>query len=341
MQVEFDPRTDAKMVVSGDLYTLTPDHVQQIAEIALRDMQNYGPLERTFVEGELGGLPTTLARVDCTVDEFGNIIHYETEERPAGLGIVERMSDALGIPDDQNPSRLALTHLEDTFGSLPVSLIEYGSPPNDDGLVLQQKGLNEIYRLDPYVPVLVRANPATVERSVGGLDNLRKLQEQSVSTVATEGLKHYRIVNDDAQRFDPNCLPNRNFPFVGKPIQGSKANGLVVYIPKTHEDGRYSQMLDISSYKRAIETMDGSTSEYIVEPFHPGIPVTIDGLAAVGILRVYVALSYEKISKEYTARVLGGAIVARPGLLVHGRSDAIGGVVLAPEFVIQIERSTL
>lgn len=331
-RVVFDARTNATMAVSGNIITLTPDHAKRVAGLALRDMLNFGPREFTLAEHILGGLPTAIARVDCTVDVDGNIISYETEERPAGLGVVEKMSSELDIPDGQNPSRLALCHLEDTFGSLPISLLEPGSPPNDDVLVFPQGYLSNSIDLGSIGPVLVRANPNTVLAAVGDIERLRELQRRSVSTIATEGSKRYRLASDDAERFDPNNPPNKDFPFVYKPIQGSKAKGLGVYIPNDYDDGgRFSQIQNIPGYGKAIETMQGVPDGYIIEPFYPGIEVTANGLAANAILRIYVALGYDAISEEYSARVLGGAIVARPGLIVHGRSDAVAGVVLAPD----------
>jgi len=304
---------------SSQVITLSPEHQQQIEDVAYVCSTQFDPKEPTLVQTNYG-VPSLFARVDCTVNADG-IEVYETEERPAGLGITDRLLVAAGGP---GIAELIKKHCVDYVNEVPVVLRHPDVKPNDDG------DLFEIIELDGDTnisgrPVLVREEPVDME----GYPNLDSILSSSVATILSKGSKRHTLLIPELKAVvaSDETFPDSNTSMSIKPIQGSKARGVQVYVSPADRI-RHGNNGTVT-YAKAERTVKASQTgleadSLLIENFKPPIPVEmLNGKIGNMILRVVVL-----IHPDRGAQAIGGSYVARKELVVHGATNAINGAVV-------------
>ncbi len=300
--LEINSRT---LPVNETKIKLDDDIVKQIRQLA-QNAINAMVRENTLVTRRFD-IPTLVARLDCTVQN-GIVLPYELEERPAGIGVTTQL---LG----SNFSEDIKDHYKGHIGETP--LVAMGpTEVSDDSLVFQTVGLDD--RSDS--PCIVRGLPDTV----GAHENALQLIERSVSTIQLEGDKTYTLKASGfgarkvikGEKLDPQVST------VTKPLQGSQARGVYVYL--SPEDRAIHGKRGTITASKMQSILERDTPQ-LRESFAPPIRLRgQDGTVGNMILRVFVLVHPTK-----EPEVIGGAFVIRKELIVHGASNAIaGGVVV-------------
>jgi len=302
-------------VDSTNIITLTDDHQAQIAEDILAGLRAFGGQEQTLAMRTLG-LPTAIARVDCTIDPItGQIYTYEVEERPAGMGISDRLMQEVA---GHSIGRPILNHLETTFGMMPVVKRHPNALVNDDDMLLRVEQFMPTRLTANGRPVLLRAEPADMA-SHPKRDEATAL---AIAPIMEKGKRSYRLVTGMAQLITQvTMLPEGSY--VLKTLQGSKAKGVKIFLAE--KDSKTLGSNRDTHTRSQMQAMVASEGAVLAEPFVPGISVEVGGTMGRMILRVFALVEVDRIE------VIGGAFMARPGHLVHGSKDALSGVVLASE----------
>jgi hypothetical protein len=311
-----------KLPISEEIVELDFEHSVQIERLILDGLSRF-PREETRVQDAIGQ-PTIIARVDCTIGANG-IMPFECEERPAGFGVLNLMHQrhsGEGIED------LVQSHAVETLGSGLVVVRHPDAFPSDDAALFEVH--DSVENLNGHA-VIVRGEPHMFsdERAY------RELAARSASTIRSEGDKTYtldsphfdtRIINapDTREPVDvlleddsESELPSPDESFVLKTIQGSKCQGISIYLSSS--DRKVHGKKGTISYSKARNIVAGSREPILVESFKPAIKTSRNGNM---ILRV-IAL----VSKD-NAQVIGGAFMTRPEMLVHGASNAVAGLIV-------------
>lgn len=279
----------------------TRKQVQQLAHCAIGAMKR----EDTLV-GSRFNLPTLVARLDCTV-QSGEVIPYELDERPAGIGITANL---LG----QDFYATMTDHYERIIGEVPMVIADQNEI-SDDSLVFQVAGLTD----SGDSPCLVRASPVSIAQH----PNVSEITARSVSSVLLEGDKTYSTIAEGyrAQPVTPNETVDPTTSTVIKPRQGSKAVGVHVYLSPKDRATHGKRGIVTASKMNKLLSQD---IPQVKEPFAPPI-VLRDQNGTVGnmILRVFVLVKPQEMPE-----VIGGAFVIRRELVVHGASNAIAGGII-------------
>lgn len=256
----------------------------------------------TFVQ-QNHKLPTLIARIDCTVSGEG-VMPYEVEERPAGLDVTAAL---LGLDFTEQ----VRSHFQETTGTVPV-VARRPDQLSDDGHVLDVVDLNSVG--DQLC--IVRARP-------GQLNDVetKQLQERSLSTVATEGVKTHTVDGTDIN-YAKDVVFDHDVSIVIKPKQGTHAHGVAVYL-SPDDRIKHGKKGTITAAK--MQKIMEANPDFIVERFASPISLRAhDGKIGNMILRVFGL-----VHPGMDIQIIGGAYVIRPELVVHGASNAIaGGVVL-------------
>jgi hypothetical protein len=295
-----------ELPVSDSVVLLSTNHARQIIELIKSSLSVF-PAEDTLVQTALNR-PTALARVDCTVGPEG-IVPYECEERPAGLGVDHLLNQR---HTGQGSIDVIQSHITANFGAELIAVHPEGTKSNDDSIVLEVR--RDAKSINGQV-VIVRGNPNLfVDETVYQL-----LASKSVSTIRTEGDKSYTLTTpgfDTKMINGPDELPGNDHNFVVKTMQGSKTEGVRVYLSpsgkKEHGDRgaiTYSRMKRFAS----------EASPLLLEQIKP--PVKVEGIGNM-ILRVLALVGQENV------RIIGGAYTIRPEMIVHGASNTTAGLIM-------------
>ena len=307
--------TDQRAITIDEnlVIALTDNHTEQIAAVAGESLDKFGATQPTLVEKKIGR-PTALARVDCAIDpDSGKIFAYETDERPAGIGVTNAIGQIVlghGIAKD------VIAHLEEIFNTVPIVKRHPSERENDDSMVFNVEQTSEHFIKAKGRPVLVRGTPANLQHCT----DLQEVAAQcSVSTISDEGKRQYRIATGHATLLLPTSqLPDGSF--VVKTLQGSQAKGVAVCLTKA--DGKQLGGSSGSVSRAKVAGLVIKEGALLAEPFIPGVAANMPGQKQGRlIMRIFCAVSAN------TIKVLGGTYVARPNHIVHGSSDAIAGLV--------------
>lgn len=310
---------DLEFDVTDTLISLSGEHVGQIRDHIKNGLQrfyerNENP-EPTLAH-HLTGLPTMVARLDCTLDHFGNIVPIEVEERPNGVAI----TDLLVRPvTDIGIIRPVVDHYLRLLGTLPL----VAASPNrmnriDDVEFLETCLLDEAVEREG--PVLLRTEPKELKESHDGLI------DRSVSTGRDEGKKMYRERTGHAKRVGVlDEMPPPGVSFVLKGIQGSKAQAVSIHLnPFDREElgnkGTITRNRALLQAAQAIS--DKNQGSVLIEPFRRPIAAKIGDRKAHMILRILATVDQESVN------VLGGVHLSRDEVLVHGATNSVAGPVV-------------
>lgn len=322
--LERPPRLDAqdtllfgerKMPIDAEnVVELTDEHTAQIEEEIMAGLLAFGALEQTLVMRKIG-LPTLIARADCTVDPKTGRIHlYEAEERPAGMGVVDMIGQRV---TGCKLGAHILSHLEHTLGTVPVVKRHPEAKINDDALLLPVEMFtpNKL-KTRPHQPILVRAEPEHMTSH----PHLASATDMAIAPIIEKGKRQYRVTTGHANVVtSPAALPE-NRSIVLKTLQGSKAKGVLIALSKADAAKHGSRDSVTHGKATAMIEREGAV---LMERFVPGIPVEMQNVK-IGhmILRVFCLIDSDQ------AIAIGGAYLARPGHLVHGSYDAVSGLIV-------------
>jgi hypothetical protein len=159
--------------------------------------------------------------------------------------------------------------------------------------------------------LLVRAEPWEEE--------FHRFQRQSISTVKTEGDKAYGEKMGLWEKiYSPNDV-DWELPQVVKPTQGSKAKDVMVWLPKKEVYGQKvsNGVFTKTRISATIEAQNGDGM--YIQPFHPPIPIAINGDMHWMALRTFFGFDTQK--QEWVS--IGGLTSIRKNMIIHGASDTI------------------
>lgn len=254
--------------------------------------------ENTWVQQNLG-IPTVIARVDASLDPDGNLLPYEIEERPGGIGAATVYN-----PD----FRERLSELKKGWPDFDVVVSEKRTG-HDDGLWASVVRLEDI---NPDRLYLIRAEPEESE--------FHKLEPNSVSSLKGKGSKAYgvqmglwKLVNS------PDCL-DWNKPFALKPTQGSKSRDVRLWDPDPKVRRNYQGYATETKIKDTL-AHHGVMYE---QDFLP--PIELHGNEKTLYMIYRVFYGYDIPAQQW--KYLGGFYNVRPSKKVHGARDTIFGPVV-------------
>lgn len=264
-----------------------PAWAAEKAVAMLEEWRNKFTLEQTWARQKLA-VPSLLVRFDCIVRN-GQLVVYEIEERPAGLGISSSCSQTFA------------TELKKASENWPEFRVEV-SPlrrATDDHLWQQQVNwTNKNAEL-----VLVRAEP---EETI-----FHNLEGVSVSSLKAKGDKSYGEKMGWWKRVShPDELPWHK-AFVLKPLKGSKVRDLEFWDPQRRPGSSRQPVITGALHEHGAMYLQDLHAP--MESGHQRFPWMI--------FRVFFA--YNPGRDNWIA--LGGNWNARHNLKIHGASDAIFG----------------
>lgn len=305
--------TDSRALsVCPTVIELTDEHSRQIEAEAMEGALKFGATEATLVMARIG-LPTAIARIDCTIDPLtGDIFAYESDERPAGMGITDVITrEILG----EGVGLKLLGHLEDIFGQVPIVKRHPLEAENDDGMLMAVEQTSKTAIKAKARPILVRGKPSDLTDMV----DIDEATANSVSTIRDEGRRQYRITTGHATLVTPSCeLPSASF--VVKTPQGSQATGVKVCLSAA--DKKLLGSKGVVS-RANVQKQLNDDKALLIEKFVPGVEAEVnESRGGRMIMRIFCTLTAEG------AKIAGGAFVARPNHIVHGASDAVVGAVI-------------
>ncbi len=298
--------------------SLVNGHVDQIGDHIRNGLVKFYERKDTpepTLAREVTGLPTMVARLDCTLDHFGNIIPLEVEERPNGIAI----ADMLVKPEDNigliEPVR---EHYIRLIGRLPiVAFTACREDRIDDTEFMEGRLLNDSF--DGEEPLLLRAEPEDLISVPEGV--IRR----SVSTARHEGLKNYRERTGHAKLVKSlDDIPGPDASFVLKGVQCSKAQRIAVYMSPTDREELGAK--GVVSRNRVMMTaarLIGEDGAVIIEPLRRPIPAKIGDRNGHMILRIFAT-----VTNSQRIDVVGGIHMTREELIVHGATNSVTGAVV-------------
>jgi hypothetical protein len=322
---------DWNMQFAPNTIRLSETHQKQIGQYTLTALSCFFELcqarEETLAMTTVNQ-PTALARVDCTLDDDGNIFAYEVEERPSGLGITRLVSDKLS---DGNFSTSVLGHLEDTFGTLPI-VKRHPEARSDDEYLFGESQVSPL-EFDERTGAVIVANQPQLVRSepekVIDAPNAAELSSQAISTVIEKGNKLYRVATGAARIVHgAEELPPKDTSFVVKTLQSSKTKGTEIWVTKEDNQalGLGKKNIGVSTWSK-IERIAEGNDTVLVEPLIPGVRSKTTDKIGMTAFRVFVTIYEDHV------QVQDGVYMTRPSHMIHGASDAITGLVTSPEKV--------
>lgn len=313
---------------SDDVVVLSDRHREQIEAFVTLAADNYTP-EPTLVN-ELFALPSLLTRVDCTIDEQGNISPYEMEDSPSGQGITNALLTASGQDGIRDIVR---GHFEAMLGELPTIIVSNArNHGTDDRLIFggdRYIGIgNDPTAINTKAPVIVKAIP--------GLESSRtaymKLREQAVAPLETEGDKTYaeKIGLLACIRTADELLLDETGALCSQVVKarlGSMALGVSIYLTGADKK-RFGSAgtVTASRLKRDLEKYSEENEGSLLQAFIPPIQIENAEGRSNAILRVFTLL--DRQGGQVRAQAIGGCYVARNEVLLHGASNAVSGAVL-------------
>jgi len=294
--------------VASESVSIQP-HLQQDAVRIVEEWQPHFPSEDTWVQTTLG-VPSLIVRLDATESD-GHLIPYEIEERPSGIGITSVINNSFRQNLDQ--ARAQWPEFE------VVVSPERGEVGTDDFLWAPIATPETAKNL-----VLLRAEPHE--------NWAHPFQNRAVSTVLTKGDKSY---GQDLGLWEKVTQPEQldwNKPYTLKPMQGSKAKGVVIWYPRSQKEptknGHYKLPIWERSKRRGASTKtkilrvleDNPQGMYRQEYISP-LTTTINQQEMWSIFRIFLAFDLGTRSWKN----IGGLWLARPNILIHGARDSVMG----------------
>lgn len=244
--------------------------------------------EQTWVQSQVG-IPSLIVRLDCIVRD-GQLVVYEVEERPAGVGISSVVNPEFGkrfveLASTWQPFSVVVSPLRRaTDDSLWQSQLPWGN--HESGLVL------------------VRAEPEEQQFHLH--------EPNSVSSLKRKGDKGYGEVLGLWRKVEFPDELDWEKSFVLKPLQGSKLKDLEIWDPKRRPGSSRREVVE----KTLASSPNGMFCQKLFPPMESGMP-----RFPWMIFRVF--FGYDPLRREWKA--LGGNWNARHNLRIHGATDAIFG----------------
>lgn len=341
---ELDLYDGLRSPYTADVVVLTGRHISQIADFARQSVVNYGPNgtnackepELTFAQTNFG-MPTLIGRVDCSVDAFGNIMPYELEDSPSGIGISDTVHQAIGA---NGVAQLVREHYESLLGQVPFVIVAGArGHGTDDPLVVGDE--NYFYEAsNQSIPYKLGVDQLVIVKAIPGqptsLDGYRSLVDRSVCTMESEGDKtygeriglHQRVKSADDLHTDLQTGEVRSQ--VLKRSVGSMAMGIKAYLtPEGRAVYGKGRTVTLANLKSSLANFVAADGHAYVQDFRPAIrSVNPEGRKNM-IMRVYTLFEPSSDpSVGSNVRVIGGCYVARSEIVVHGASNAICGAVV-------------
>lgn len=290
---------------------LSPSVVAQSLDLLQRWAAVF-PHEETWVQKE-HGVPTLFARFDGTLDENGNPLFYEPEDRPCGVG-------AMSVKDPMFARILQMLQRE---------------WPRFRWVSCPERNTDDALWLGP---------PLSYEEAAAseGLLLLRNRPEDSrygqfvsraVSTVATEGnkrcleqlglLRPTRWVVDPEEQGGGHLSPTINGPLVVKPAQGTRSREIQVFMDGQvwKRKKRARDTLGLSALEKQIRS-----GRFVCQPFFPPMPCDFLGPEYQGWNMIYrYYFGFVPKTREWVS--MGGLWMALDSLVVHGTDRSISGLL--------------
>ncbi len=281
-----------------------PNDALVSATLMVREWVSAFVKERTWVMDNYG-VPSLIIRLDCFLDHDAHLHGIEIEDRPMGIGMTGMMNPRFAMNLDhfleRSWPRIASVSSERRNGSDDHLWI---SPPQSAGDLL-----------------MVRCRPDEEE--------FYHLRDRSVSTISTEGDKSYgeklglweRISRDDSIPWEE--------PFVLKPMQGTRCDDVVVWLPKEmviHGLSVKRRELRGNSTRTKVEQVLSSNGTMYIQRFVP--PMVCPHISSVSgkpyFMLYRLFFFFDTVKQGYVP--VGGVWNARPfQLLLHGATDAVLG----------------
>ncbi|MCA9342500.1 hypothetical protein KC950_00605 [Candidatus Saccharibacteria bacterium] len=313
---------------SNDVIVLSEEHKQQIEDFASGAAENYTTEDTQAYN--MFGIPTLVARVDCTIGKNGVMLPYEMEDSPSGQGITDIIHKSIGRAGIKD---VILGHYEELLNSPPTVIIsnERGHGTDDGLIVGDSKYINignvpEDLRING--PVIVKAIPG----SKTSRDPYLQFQQQAVAPLVTEGDKTYaeKVGILTAVKSEDDLLVDLNGDLSSQVVKsrlGSMAMGISIYLSRSDRE-RYGKARTVtaSRLKRDLSKYCEQNKGALVQEFLPPFQIVNSEDRTNAILRVFTLLSSE--SGVVSAEAVGGCYVARNEVLLHGASNAVSGAVL-------------
>lgn len=244
--------------------------------------------ENTWAQSYVG-IPSLIVRLDCIVRD-GQLVVYEVEERPAGVGISSIVNPEFGK---------RFVELASTWQPFSVVVSPFRRATDDSLWQEQLPWGNHESGL-----VLVRAEPEEQQFHLH--------EPNSVSSLKRKGDKGYGEALGLWQKVKFSDELNWSESFVLKPLQGSKLKDLEIWDPQRRPG---------SSRREVVEqTLAASPRGMFCQKLFPPME---SGIARFPWMIFRVFFGYDHKCNEWKA--LGGNWNARHNLRIHGATDAIFG----------------
>ena len=265
-----------------------PAEASKQALSLLSKWQNVFAKEATWVQGALS-VPSLIVRLDCIVRD-GQLVVYEVEERPAGVGISSVVNPEFGK---------RFVEIASTWQPFSV-VVSPLRRATDDSLWQEQLPWDK----SETGLVLVRAEPEELEFHVH--------EPQSVSSLKRKGDKGYGEVLGLWRKVEVPDQLDWGESFVLKPLQGSKLKDLEIWDPQRRPGSSRREVVE----KTLASSPNGMFCQKLFPPMDSGI-------ARFPWMIFRVFFGYDPLRREWKA--LGGNWNARHNLRIHGATDAIFG----------------
>lgn len=269
-----------------------PQEINEQALNLLNTWQNVYPKEDTWVQRNYG-VPSLLVRIDGTVVD-GQLKAYEIEDRPQGAGLSLSLNSEF---------KSRLEKVRETWPRI-VAVVSENRKGTDDHLIY-----DVVHAPDPSDKILVRAEPWEAD--------FHKYQSNSVSTVLTEGDKSYGESMGFWNRINFPEEVDWNKACVVKPLQGSKAKDVMVWIPDKMVYGQKVTNGVFTRTKIGNMILAKNGEGVYVQPFYPPIPLVLDDETQWMALRIFYG--YNLQTRQWEA--LGGLSNSRKNMIIHGAQD--------------------
>lgn len=284
-----------------------PNDALVSATLMIREWVSAFAKERTWVM-ENHGVPSLIIRLDCFLDHAGYMHGIEIEDRPMGIGITSMMNDRFATNLDDFLKRfwprIASVSSERRNGS--DDHIWISSPRSDSDLLM------------------VRCRPDEEE--------FYHLRDRSVSTISTEGDKSYGEKIGLWERISWGEGIPWEQSFVLKPIQGTRCDDIVVWLPKEtilHGLSVKKRELHGNSTRTKIEQVLFSNGTMYIQRFVPPMicPHVSSASGKPYFMLYRLFFFFDTVRQGYVP--VGGVWNARPfQLLLHGATDAVLGPLM-------------
>lgn len=325
---ELDIYDGLRTPITEDAIELSNRHAEQLVTYAHRASSAFGDAdgnkEQTKSQTEFNQ-PSLLVRIDATIND-GDIVAYEMEDSPSGQGITDKIHKAvagIGIRD------VILDHYGALLGDTPMVIVSGARSHGTDDVIIVG---GSRYIFDKDGDAKISANDAVIVKAIPGIPTSHEpylvMQKQATAPLVTEGDKSYleRIGSLKRAACDQDLLVDEEGALVSQAVKsrlGSMAMGVTLYL--TNEDKRrFSRAGTVTASKLRTRRREYEESRggAFTQPF--SAPILLDNKEdrSNAILRIFTLLG-----PEGNANVIGGCYVARPGMVVHGSTDAISGAV--------------